>query len=343
MLTKNDVVTLYLNHKNQHNKLIRIPFSEIDPDAIKANCLSVFEWHAALFETFLNKKAYVDYNGKNLIIIKEISMNNKLSIVIEIPYSKRDNYLEAIYEFNNAVSRDGNIELFVNNNPYSLNSFLCIEDKMDSYEQIKELINKYALNIVKDKKPDDLFNDMCRARMYQHTQFIPDESLELIRLKMDGLYFFASQNQLLKKGYGCSQIKNKLVFVSYSHSDNKIVNEVVDKLKYHGANIWIDKEDIEYGEHIVNSFMKAVSECDFAIIFLSKHSSSSFYTKTEIQNLAVKIIENKTKWFLIKLDDVNVEEIFPNLNNYKYYDFSKDCDIDNLIDKILHSIKALDT
>ena len=55
------------------------------------------------------------------------------------------------------------------------------------------------------------------------------------------------------------------------------------------------------------------------------------------------MIQKKIRWFIVKLDQVDVQEILPVLSNYKYYDFSIEKDIFDLtaeIQKILKRCEA---
>ncbi len=103
--------------------------------------------------------------------------------------------------------------------------------------------------------------------------------------------------------------------------------------------MWFDENCIAVGQHIVNEFMDGITKSDYAIIFASKSTVSSVYSKAEIQNLLVKVLNNEIKLFIVKLDDVDMNTVFPNLKNYKYYDFRQEHNIDKLVNSIVNFVK----
>ena len=135
----------------------------------------------------------------------------------------------------------------------------------------------------------------------------------------------------------------KKVFISYCHKDKKIVNAITDCMEESGMNLWIDKKSIDYGENLSAAIASGIAECDLAVLFLSTGYSNSQYAKFELQNIVCDMIQKRIRWFIVKLDQVDVQEILPVLSNYKYYDFSIEKDIFDLtaeIQKILKRCEA---
>jgi hypothetical protein len=133
----------------------------------------------------------------------------------------------------------------------------------------------------------------------------------------------------------------KKVFIAYCHNDENIVFKITDKLKINGVNLWIDKNNIENGENILESILNGIDGSNLAVMFLSKATVNSEYFKLELNRIMFETVQNHMSWFLVKLDDVDVCDIMPLLNNYRYYDFSEENDIDNLSAEIINRINRI--
>ena len=137
--------------------------------------------------------------------------------------------------------------------------------------------------------------------------------------------------------------REKKVFISYCHKDKEVVNAITDCMEEQGMNLWIDKKSIDYGENLSAAIAGGIAECDLAVLFLSTGYSDSLYAKFELQNIVCNMIQEKMHWFIVKLDQVDVQTILPVLCNYKYYDFSIEKSISDLtteIQKILEHCEA---
>lgn len=53
-----------------------------------------------------------------------------------------------------------------------------------------------------------------------------------------------------------------------------------------------------------------------------------------------EMIKKEMGWYIVKIDDVNVDEILPSLSNYKYFDLTLQS-ADELIEDIIKCIEKL--
>lgn len=213
-----------------------------------------------------------------------------------------------------------------------------IEDDYQNYEKIKAAIEKYQLAIDMTQTLDSLYSQLY-SRAYNTINFTSNCSKDQILLQMTAVYAYKDKDELARSGYYVSEADKPNVFISYSHNDKIIVKDVKDRIVMCGLNVWFDENCIAVGKHIVNEFMDGITKSDYAIIFASKSTVSSVYSKAEIQNLFVKVLNNEIKLFIVKLDDVDMNSIFPNLKNYKYYDFYQEHNIDKLVMSIVDFVK----
>ena len=52
------------------------------------------------------------------------------------------------------------------------------------------------------------------------------------------------------------------------------------------------------------------------------------------------MVKKKMNWYIVKLDNVNPDDILPSLSDYKYYDFNNNKNINELIYSINKKINT---
>ncbi len=72
------------------------------------------------------------------------------------------------------------------------------------------------------------------------------------------------------------------VFVSYSHSDEKLAQSLVDTLRKRGVDVWLDEDKMKSGDLLPFRVSKAISECDCFCVLCSHKSSKSRLVRIEI-------------------------------------------------------------
>lgn len=112
------------------------------------------------------------------------------------------------------------------------------------------------------------------------------------------------------------------VFISYSHKDKALVNQIVNDLQTRCTNlsIWIDIV-VRPGESIINFIEEGIQRCDYFIIALSKAAVTSRWVREELHAAKVKEIENQGVFIIpILLERCDIP---PLLLGKKYIDFTK--------------------
>lgn len=89
------------------------------------------------------------------------------------------------------------------------------------------------------------------------------------------------------------------IFISYSHKDEDQIQHVIDELSII-YDVWIDKEDINYGTKWKEEITKGIKCCNVFILFVSNNSLNSKYCNEEL-DIAVRF--NK------KIIPILVEEV----------------------------------
>lgn len=278
---------------------------------------------------------YLDYSGKKVIVYRRLmQMINKYTV--EIPYKARSKYFDFIEEVNNLVGASGLVMLWVNNIPYSLQSYLTIEAS-EHGEEVKYLIEKYELENDTSRGIEQFIEEMGHRQWDFVTVPIGKGGAE----SAYALYRFAEEEELIKKGYSMIHVERKKVFISYCHANRGIVLQVTEEMEKAGINLWLDKQEIDAGDSILEKVMSGIEESDLSIIFVSRNTVDAQFARHELRTIWNKIIYNQKKWFIVKLDDVDMESVYPGLSQYLYYDMQNNSDINNLIKAVKKKINKL--
>lgn len=120
---------------------------------------------------------------------------------------------------------------------------------------------------------------------------------------------------------------DRKVFISYSHLDQEQAKSIAQALEKDGAKVWLDSDQISFGDSISESIENGIQSSNIFIALLSKNSTE--YALKEI-NLAKKY---NTKILPIILDDTKIPEA---INDTKALDMR-----DKTVDELRNLIKAI--
>ena len=325
---------------SDNKKVHTFSFDEIGPDS---NNDFMVRRYAEFICSIANRSYYYDnieflcgicYSTRNVFFIRnDIEMSHEL--VFSIPYFERSKYYDLILKINNLIGRFDLMAAFVNNAPIAFEiTFVVQTDSSDVYEQCKKLTSE--CNVIKNKTFYDYFSECRNFKRYNFYSLPFEMDYDSFVNVMNYICFFAESDKLEEQGYAPVKKKKNVpkLFISYPHGSKDIVYKITDYLVEHNFDVWIDKNEILPGD----SFFKAISdgfyEADFFLMFISKASINANYAKEEIQHIIDNKIKQNKSFFVIKLDDVHPNDIMQNLDNYMYYDFSKNDNLEDLAKSI---------
>ena len=61
-----------------------------------------------------------------------------------------------------------------------------------------------------------------------------------------------------------------MIFISYNHSSNELVSQLVKRLKSENLNIWYDENEINVGNELSNKMQEGILNSDHVLFFISK-------------------------------------------------------------------------
>src|SRR3989442_10851082 len=93
------------------------------------------------------------------------------------------------------------------------------------------------------------------------------------------------------------------VFISYSRSDRKDVEEIAQKLISRGIRVWYDQWEIGIGDSIVQKINDGISSADYLLVALSSASVKSHWVQEELSAATALLAEKGSFILPVLLDD----------------------------------------
>jgi formylglycine-generating enzyme required for sulfatase activity len=130
--------------------------------------------------------------------------------------------------------------------------------------------------------------------------------------------------------------KKPTVFISYCHADSHFVDQLADRLKASGVNVWIDKWKIKVGDSIIQRINEGIGASDRLIVVLSRSSVESKWVREELNAATIKNVEQEKHAFILP---VLIEECkIPSLLQHRKYANFKD-DRNQAFEELLEVIR----
>lgn len=83
------------------------------------------------------------------------------------------------------------------------------------------------------------------------------------------------------------------IFISYSHSDKKIVDKLAAHLVKNNAHVWIDRWELNVGDSIISKVQEAIQGSSALLVMLSKASVQSEWCKKELNAGFMRELDEK--------------------------------------------------
>jgi hypothetical protein len=197
----------------------------------------------------------------------------------------------AICYIGHPLSFCGNVDV-----PIRLLREPTIDDLLKRKEELWRALNQIAIN-----KEWDLFHPQDIHGLWAERSLVDDIINER---RMFGVF---------------GQLEGQTVFLCHSSVDKGWVRMVHDDLKHLGVNCWLDENKIKVGDSIVSKISEGLKTSKTLLLFLSKKSIESQWTKKEWQSFLSRQLSSEELTILpVLLEDCAVPEI---LADIKYADF----------------------
>ena len=285
-------------------------------------------------------RVFYHYRTKEFLILKEDFCMDKIMYSFDIDYFNRSKYIPLLKSVNDCISKNGVLVLTANNLPNQCSLTCHFYDHQENIDKAQQILLKNKIEVFKYTSVEKLTQDLL-GRKHNQIGLICGVTEEDISSSLALICSFPENEELVKRGYNLSPRKIPKVFISYTWKNKKEVTKIVKMLREIGISIWIDEKDIAGGDNIYESMLRGIQECDIALLIISNDYKLSNPATTELKTVWGEIIAWKKKWKILKLDDVNPDEIFPFLNQYKYYTWNDRKllieDIDKTIQQLINT------
>jgi len=272
-------------------------------------------------------------------------MERDQTYVIPLDYGDRKNEREFIRQILKRYDRDTLVgaALFVNNNPYCLESFLCLNFWKDSddFEQ--------WLSANHPKKMRDfrfLFSEIADAvfqKGFNVVSFVDDSMLEIqMSDEPNEIYFFPDRTNM-NETFGKPVTTGTFsVFLSHSSKDKPVVDSIFTELHKSNIRAWYDRYEIRPGDSITDSINDGLRKSNLGLLFFSRNflDSRSGWPMNEANYFFQNRMREKKKNFIVINLDLGVSEMPPLMQDYLYIDMRSPSAVEQLVDVIVREQKA---
>lgn len=260
--------------------------------------------------------------------------------VIPLDYGDRDfarNFLRALlarYDKDTLVG----CALFVNNHPYNLESYLCLNFWENN--DFEHWLGSHFPKLKRDYRflSSEIANGVF-SRAFNVITFTDSENLDIqISDEPNGIYLFPSR-KLMDERFGKPIASAQfLVFLSHSSADKPLVDRVFQALHQSGVRAWYDRYEIQAGDSITSKINDGLDRSELGLLFLSKNffNSKSGWTAAEANFFFQQRMRDPKKRFLVVNLDMEHHEIPPLLQDYRYISWAST----GAIDEIVNAVKA---
>lgn len=233
--------------------------------------------------------------------------------------------------------------LFVNNNPYNLEMYFSLSfEKSDSnFDSWLSQNYPHKIRAYNVFLPELL--EAAGRKGYSLVTFTDSEFIDEIMTENKNDLFLHPDRSVMYEVWGKPVIeKKKKVFLSHSSKDKNIVDSYFNELQKSEMKAWYDKEEIIAGDSITSKVSEGLKECELGIIFLSKNflSKKSGWTEAEC-NYFINCRMKKNKSLIVVNLGVELDDIPPLLQDYKYIENSDDSALQELVQASIKQLKRI--
>lgn len=322
--------------------LIRLNLLHVFPYDERQVYLFCYEIKALLesepftIETFL----HIPYN-KNIItfVLKgKLQMEHSKKLNFVIPYGYREEYIDFMYDVTQVEETE--VTLFVNNIPYVLECFLYVET--EQVEIVRQIALRHNVQEFFNGKTLEHYFSEQKTRQWNCIGLNAVMGKDRICDAMKSITYFPTVKELEAEGYSTERNYQK-VFISYSHKDEEKVLDLERRLIENGIPVWRDTYDIRFGESLTEKISAAMQQSSVFLLCLSQHTKHSLYAKQETETLYNQVLVYRSKGKVvvpIKLDDVDPDDIIFGLKNFKYCDYAKEEEVNQLLTQLMRATRA---
>lgn len=260
--------------------------------------------------------------------------------VFQGDYGSRENYLPLFKDLLNEYDKNSltGFTFYINNTPYQLELYISFVFE-NSVEEIRNLRKRcqysglwhtpnITISTLLDEAVNRRFNIFTACTFEDLTMRY---SLFLIPPKQ---FFYDEGYNWHNKLNGKSQI-----FISYSHKQKTEVFDLISMVNRLGPSVWVDDQEINFGDNILQSVTKGINDCPMSIVWITNDFINSKFPLHELSTLLHKNIMSNSRVICIIESDVDIYKLGEKgfqVDTIKHYKRT----IDETVADTFNSIKA---
>ncbi|MBT2119561.1 TIR domain-containing protein [Dyella sp. LX-66] len=253
-------------------------------------------------------------------------MEHSFNYLIPLDYGNRKRDREVVKQLLARYDRDKLVGcvLFVNNNPYSLTSFLFLnffsaQDDFETwlrtttpwrrhfrftFQELMGSLSRRGFNVATFSSPDDGFVDSVMSSEPNEFYFFPDRDIS------SGIFGEPSM------------MASFTVFLSHSSKDKAFVDAAFEALHKAGVRAWYDRYEIEPGDSITTKINQGLDAAHLGLLFISDSflSKEMGWPMQEANYFFQQRIRESAKKFVVVNLGLPIERLPPLLRDYRYID-----------------------
>lgn len=273
-------------------------------------------------------------------------MERDQTYVIPLDYGDRKNEREFVRSILNRYDKDTLVGalLFVNNNPYSLESFLCLNFWKGEIDFEQWLGSNYPSKLRDFRFLFSEITDAVFQKGFNVLGFTDDSMLEVqMSDESNEIYIFPDRikmNETFGKPVTTGTFS---VFLSHSSKDKSLVDSIFTELHKSNIRAWYDRYEIRPGDSITDSINHGLGKSNLGLLFFSKNflDQRSGWPMSEANYFFQSRMREKKKKFIVVNLDLDIFELPPLIQDYLYIDMRNPGAIQQLVDTIVYEQKAL--
>lgn len=265
-------------------------------------------------------------------------MERDQTYVIPLDYGDREaarTFLRALLEKYDKDTLVG-CALFVNNHPYNLESYLCLNfwepNDFEHWLEVSFPKLKRNYRFLSSDIAQSVFSKAFNVITFTDTVDldlkVPDEA--------NGIYIFPSR-KVMDSRFGRPVASSRfLVFLSHSSVDKPLVDKAFEALHQAGVRAWYDRYEIQPGDSITSKINDGLDRSNLGLLFLSSNflNSRSGWTTAEANFFFQQKMREPSKRFIVVNLDLDHSAIPPLLQDYRYISWSSSNSMTEIVDAV---------
>lgn len=286
----------------------------------------------------LHKMSEIINNRRN----KLDNFTIRQEFVFKGDYGYREKYIPLFK--NLLLEYNGNsltgLVFYISNNPYNLEFYISFdfENSIEEIHNLRDRCQKFGLYHMPDITLSHLFQ--VKNRFDVRVSVIDEMSL-----MMAYNYFqFPTIQVLNDNGIVWDEPLNDgfSIFISYSHKQQTDIFELISLINRNGTSVWIDEQQIDFGENILKEVTKGINNSKFSIIWITTDFIKSKFPLYELSTLLHESIMNEMHIICVvdyDVDIIKLKELGFQIDTIKHYKRTKEESVVETYNKIKPSIQ----